>query len=425
MKSAFASIFCLTLFGVTTAAFAQAPWPQWRGPERNGKSTVTNFNANWETKPPELLWTADGLGGGYASVSVSEDKIFTTGNLKDGQAVIATNTDGTPAWNQVLTEKVPKHGYEGSRSTPTLDGDRLYVVTSDGVVHCLKQSDGEVVWSRAFKDWGGRMMSGWGYSESPLVDGDLVVCTPGGQKGMIVALDKLTGKEVWASEMGEFGDKGKDGAGYSSIVISNGAGVKQYVQMTGRGVIGVRAEDGKFLWGYNAVANGTANIPTPVVSGDYVFASSGYGTGAGLVKLSKEGDGVKAEEQYFLKAGELQNHHGGMVLLDGYIYCGHRHNSGFPICVEMTTGKVAWGGDIRPEGKGTAAVVYVDGYFIFRYQSGDVVLIEATPKGYEVKGKFFPVFQQKESWSHPVVVGGRLYLREQDKLMCYDVAEAS
>jgi outer membrane protein assembly factor BamB len=235
---------------------------------------------------------------------------------------------------------------------------------------------------------------------------------------MMVALEKDTGKEVWKSKAGEFGDNGKPGAGYSTMAISMGAGVKQYVQMTGRGVVGVRASDGKFLWGYNHTANDTANISTPVVVGDHVFSSTAYGAGAGLVKLTKDGDGVKAEEVYFIKPDVLQNHHGGMILVDGYIYCGHKQNGGDLLCIDIKTGKLAWG-PIKAPGKGSAAVTYVDGHLIFRYDDGLLVLVEATPKAYRMKGSFKPEFQEGKSWAHPVVSGGRLYLREQDKLMCY------
>ncbi len=221
--------------------------------------------------------------------------------------------------------------------------------------------------------------------------------------------------------MPEIGNKGRDGAGYGSVVMTNAAGVKQYVQMTGRGVIGVRASDGKFLWGYNKVANGTANIPSPVVAGEHIFCSTGYGTGAALLRLRKKGLAeVEAEEVYFLKPKDLQNHHGGMVLHNGYIYCGHGHNDGRPICIDIETGEAAWGPEKGP-GNGSAGVVYADGHLVFRYQSGHVGLIEATETGYKLKGSFMPEHKEKESWAHPVISGGRLYLREQDKLMCYQL----
>jgi outer membrane protein assembly factor BamB len=239
---------------------------------------------------------------------------------------------------------------------------------------------------------------------------------------MIVALDKKTGAEIWRSPApSDAGSKGKDGAGYSSIVISEGGGVKQYVQITGRGALGVRASDGKPLWHYNKVANGTANIPTPLIDGDLVFVSTGYGTGSALLKLVTDGDGVNAEEQYFLDGKTLQNHHGGMILKDGHVYLGHAHNNGFPVCVEMKSGKIVWGGDQRGPGGGSAAIVLVGGDLVFRYEDGVVALIEATTKGYNLKSQFKPAFQKGKSWSHPVVVDGRLYLREQEKLMCYDL----
>ena len=397
-------------------------WPQFRGPNLDGKSTETGIiKGSWEPQAPKLLWMGEGMGKGYAAVSVVGERVYTTGNLKDGQGVVAVNAkDGKVLWTTVLTEGAPKHDCEGSRCTPTVVGNHLWVTTSNGSIACLT-TDGKLVWQKNFeKEWGGRMMSGWGYAESVLVDGNVAVCTPGGPDAMMVALEKDTGKEVWKCKMPEIGGKGRDGAGYSSIVISMGAGVKQYVQMTGRGVIGVRAADGKFLWGYNNSANDVANISSPVIAGDHVFSSSAYGAGAGMVKLEKDGDGVKATEVYFLNAGALQNHHGGMVLVDGYLYCGHKQNGGDPKCIDIKTGKSMWG-QVKPPGAASAAVTYADGHLIFRYQDGLLVLVEATPREFKMKGSFKPAFQEKESWSYPVVSGGRLYLREQDKLMCYQL----
>ncbi|MBN8456457.1 MAG: PQQ-like beta-propeller repeat protein [Verrucomicrobia bacterium] len=407
------------LLAAGTAEISAKDWPQWRGPNRDGKSTETGIIKNWETNPPKLLWMGEGMGAGYAGVAVVGDRIYTTGDLAAGQGVIAVNAkDGKVVWSTPLTEGAPKHGFEGARCTPTVEGGMLWVTTSDGAVACL-DTTGKVVWKKSFsEEWGGKMMSGWGFSESVLIDGDNAVCTPGGPEAMMVALDKKTGKEAWRCKMPEGGGKGKDGAGYGSAVISNGAGVKQYVQMTGRGLIGVRASDGKFLWSYDHVANDVANISTPVVIGDHIFASTAYGTGTGLVKLVKDGDGVKAEEVYFIDPNKLQNHHGGMVLVDGHIYCGHKQNGGDPVCVDIKTGELKWG-PVKAPGKGSGSVSYVDGHLIFRYQNGVVALVEATPSGYKLKGSFKPEFQQKESWAHPVVSGGRLYLREQDKLMCY------
>jgi outer membrane protein assembly factor BamB len=396
-------------------------WPQFRGPALDGKSAETGIIKSWEQKAPELLWMGEGLGNGYAGVAVVGERIYTTGDLKDGQGVVAVSAkDGKVLWTTVLTEGAPKHGFEGSRCTPTVVGEQMWVTTSNGMIACLTTA-GKVVWKKEFaKEWGGKMMSGWGFAESVLVDGKAAICTPGGADAMMVALDKDSGKELWKCKVPEYGKNGKPGAGYSSVVISMGAGVKQYVQMTGNGVIGVRAADGKFLWGYDHTANGTANITSPLIAGDTVFSSSAYGAGAGLVKLVKDGDGVKAEEVYFLKPGELQNHHGGTVLVDGYIYCGHKQNGGDLVCLDIKTGKFMWG-PIKGLGKGSACVTFVDGHLIFRYQDGLVALVEATPKEFRLKGSFTPKFQERESWAHPVVSAGRLYLREQDKLMCYQL----
>ena len=200
-------------------------WPQFRGPTLDGKSTETGILTSWEQKAPELLWLGEGMGSGYAGVAVVGERIYTTGDLPDGQGVVAVNAkDGKVLWTTVLTQGAPKHGFEGSRCTPTVVGDHLWVTTSNGTIACLTTA-GKVVWTKHFdQEWGGKMMSGWGFAESVLVDGPAAVCTPGGADAMMVALDKTTGKELWKCKVPAFGDKGKDGAGYSSVVISQGRG---------------------------------------------------------------------------------------------------------------------------------------------------------------------------------------------------------
>lgn len=403
-------------------------WPQWRGPERDGHSSETGLFGTWdETDGPPLEWQVEGLGSGYASVAVVGERIYTTGNFDDGQAVVAVDAqERRVLWRQPLTDEVPEHDYEGSRSTPTVDGDHLYVVASGGAIACLRTSDGQVVWRRDFDDWQGKMMSGWGFSESPLVDGDRVVCTPGGAEGVVVALDKRTGDEIWACRLPSNDDQAapggkelKDGAGYSSTVISEGGGVRQYIQLVGRGLIGVRASDGQLLWRYDRVANTTANIPTPIVEGDLVFASTAYGTGAALLRLeANRSSGVTARELYWLESGDFQNKHGGMVLVDGYIYAGTGNGQGLPICVEMKTGKIAWGPE-RTQGRGESSLIYADGHLVIRREDGTVLLVRANPDRFDLVSAFQPAYQEGNSWAHPVIADGRLYLREQGKLMVY------
>ncbi len=399
-----------------------AEWPGFRGPQRDALSPDTALQKTWKAGGPALAWKAAGLGTGYSSVAVSGGRVYTLGDKEGSQHLFALDAkDGRALWTaKVGAPWVDNMG--GPRGTPTVDGDRVYAVGTEGDLVCVDAATGRERWRKSLeKDFGGSMMSIWKFSESPLVDGDRVIVTPGSPGAVLVALDKMTGREIWRTSARDLGPKGKDGAGYSSVVISNGGGVKQYVQLMGRGLIGVRASDGRLLWSYNKVANDVANISTPVIKGDHVFASTGYGTGSALLKLSAAGDGVEASEVYFLDPKVFQNHHGGFVLVGDHIYAGHGHNKGFPICLELATGKVVWGGDIRNEGTGSAAVVYADGNLVFRYQNGVVILVEATPTGSKEKGSFTIPNPNTLSWPHPVVVGGRMYLREQDALYVYDV----
>jgi outer membrane protein assembly factor BamB len=405
-------------------AFAAPPpeRPGWRGPNRDALSPDTGLLAPWPAAGPPVAFRATGLGAGFSSVAIAGGRIYTMGDRQGAQNVIALDQNGGkvlwtarvgPPWNDDAA---------GPRATPTVDGGLVYALGTEGDLVCVDAATGKEVWRKNLaRDFGGSMMSGWQFSESPLVDGDRVVVTPGASSAGLVALDKKTGREIWRAAIPALGPKGKDGAGYSSVVVSSGAGVKQYVQLLGRGLVGVRASDGQFLWGYNRIANNVANISTPLVKGDHVFASTGYQTGAVLLKLTKSAAGVDAQEVYFLESRTLQSHHGGLVLVGDHVYGGHGHRQGFPICVELATGKVAWGGDIRNQGSGSAAAVYADGHLYFRYENGLMMLIEATPQAYREKGTFTIPDVHNPSWSHPVVVGGRLYLREQDTLNVYDV----
>jgi outer membrane protein assembly factor BamB len=277
---------------------------------------------------------------------------------------------------------------------------------------------GEVKWKKEFgPEFNGQMMSDWGFSESPLVDGDRVVCTPGNDQAALVALDKTNGRVIWKAAVPQSG-----GAGYSSIVIAETGGVRQYITLLGQsaGVVGINAKNGKLLWRYNRVANSTANIPTPIVRDNLVFCSTGYGAGAALLRMVPANGGIKAEQQYFLPGNEFQNHHGGMVLVGDHVYAGSGHNNGLPTCIELKTGKIVWGKQRGP-GSESAAVIAADGHLYFRYQDAVMALIEANPAGYRLKGSFRIPAGATPSWSHPVVAGGRLYLRDQDRLLCYDI----
>lgn len=423
-------LFCLSVvaivfsavFWIAAASAGNAPataveWPQWRGPNRDAVSTDKGLLQKWDNSGPPLAWQAKGLGGGLASVVLSDGKLYTMGRRQGNELLLALDAgDGKELWSA----RISSGPAENPSSTPTVDGALVFALSSHGDLAAVETATGKEVWRRSYtKDFGGTVPV-WKFCESPLVDGDKLICTPGSREATLVALDKRTGAVIWKTSTP---NGGGSGYGYSSPVISNGASVKQYVQVLGAGTgcIGVAADSGKLLWNYARVGNGTATIPTAIAQGDFVFCTSGYNTGSVLLQLVRAGDGVKAQEKYFLKGNECQNHHGGMIRIGDHIFGGHGHNNGFPICVEMKTGKIVWGGNQRGPGSGSAAVVYADGQLYFRYQDGQMALISASPAGYQLNGTFKIPDVKGPSWSHPVVVGGKLYLREQDNLFVYQV----
>ncbi len=414
-------LFASAVLSACLGASALGDWANFRGPKSDGRCEETGLAMDWSVKQPELLWKMSGMGKGYSSVSIVKGRLYTMGDRGSDQFVVAFDLSTR---KELWATKVGKGWGDGSRCTPTVDGELVYALGTHGDLVCVNAADGKEVWRKSLpEEFGGKMMSVWAFSESPLIDGDKLLCIPGGPDATMVALNKKTGALIWKSSQGKLGPRGKDGAAYSSIVAADCAGVRQYITLTGRGVIGVRAEDGKFLWGYNRVINDVANITNPVVKGDMVFASRAYGTGSALLKLSADGQGgVKAEEVYFLDAKTFANHHGGVVLVGDHLYGGTGQNAGLPVCIEMASGKIVWKAP-KAEAGGSAAVLYADGHLIFRYEKDAVVAsIEASPTGYKLKGTFKAPVSDGPSWAHPVIVDGKLYLRSNDTLMCYNLS---
>jgi outer membrane protein assembly factor BamB len=599
---------------VTAGSSLAADWPQWQGPNRDGKSTDTGLLKQWPENGPPLAWKIDKLGGGDGGPAIAAGRIFVMSNRGDKEVVWAlSEKDGSEIWVAPLGpafQQQPSQGREGPSCTPTVDGERLYVEGMGGNVACLQVQDGKIVWQRSLtEDFGGRRPM-WSYRESPLVNGDKVIVTPGVTDAILVALNKLTGETIWKAKMpdspagasgapggsgggrggvgggggasasgvtgakepglftsehfsmtafsckipngkytaklyfaetydgitapgqrvfsftvqgkefkdfdiwvkaggpkrayietvpvevtnGEFRvtftpkvenpainaieilpqpegaapdakpvrikagatatftdssgnvwqpDQGFEGgmtnpmvggfgggfggggggAAYASVIAIDFDGVRQYVQLTARALISVAASDGKFLWAYNKPANGMGiNCSTPVYNDGMVFASSAYGAGGGLVKLSKDADGtVKAEEVY--ATTDMQNHHGGMILLDGYLYGATGGNEGGAlVCLDFKTCKVMW--DQRQNGQRRAkgSLAFADGLLYYRMEDGAIVLIEPSPKQYIERGRFEqPDRTRLPAWAHPVIANGRLYIRDQDVLFCYNV----
>jgi outer membrane protein assembly factor BamB len=397
-------------------------WPQFRGPRRDNLCRETALHTDWTEGPPALAWQIEGLGIGYSSVAVTAGRIFTMGDRQGSDAgtaqfVLAFDLE---TQEELWATKIGPPHKDGPRSTPTVDGDMLYALGTEGDLVCLETATGAERWRTNLpNDFGGQVMSRWKFSESVLVDGPRLVCTPGGAEATLVALEKETGKVLWKCAVPALGEKGKDGAGYASAVIAEIDGVRQYVQLVGRGLVGVEAETGKFLWGYNGIANGTANIPTPVVRGSYVFTTTDYNTGSALLRISRVGDTFHVQELYTLTGRQFENHHGGIVWAGSHVYGGHGNSRGEPACVDVATGEIVWRG--KPPERGSAAVLYADGHLWFRYDRGLVALVEATPDAFRLKGTFQAITGTGPAWAHPVIVDGRLYLRHADLLVCYDV----
>ena len=416
----------LVLFVVVCAGLARADdWPQWQGPDRNAISKEKGLLQEWPKDGPTLAWTAKKLGGGDSAPSVAGGKLFGMSTRGDEEVVwCLSEKDGSELWVKKIGPAVNQRAHqskEGPGGTPAVDGDNLYAIGMGGELACLQVKDGKILWQiNLVKEFEGKVPM-WSYRESPLIDGDKLICTPGGPDAALVALNKTTGKTEWKSKV-----TGSRGAGYSSVIAIDFDGKRQYVQLYAGTVAGVSASDGKVLWTYDKPANRNGiNCSTPFHHDGQVFAASAYGAGGGLVNLSKDGkDGVKAEEAYFTKS--MENHHGGMILHDGFLYGANGGNGvvGSLVCLDFKTGKVAWDAkegekDKRIE-KGSIAMA--DKQLYYRTEAGMVLLIEPSGREYVEKGRFKqPDRSRSPAWAHPVVANGKLYIRDQDLLFCYEV----
>jgi len=430
-------IYCLNFFRLTALLIASSTgfcisqlsfaedWPTFRGAQRKAVTSDTNLMQSWPEEGPKLIWETTGAGRGYASFAVAGERIFTLGDglstasdkdeyltcfdRQTGKQLWATKTG--PAWEEM------KADWHSSRSTPTVDGEMVYVVAPKGVLVACNAADGSEVWRKNLVDEiGGKKDDPWGYSESVLIDGDKVICTPGGDKATMVALNKTDGQVIWTCVR-----PGDIGAGHASIVVSEVGSNRVYVQTTGSGAIGVSAKDGQMLWSY-PISKTTAVIPTPIVRDDYVFFSVGYGQGGALLQQVEDASGkVMIKEIYGLNT-KLGNKHGGVILMGDYLY-GDADDRGTPFCADLMTGEQKWQG--RGPGKGSAVVIGGDDMLYIQFQDGVMALVKADPTNYSVVSKFkIPGSGDRPSWAHPVIVDGRLYVRSQDRILCYDITSS-
>jgi len=403
-----------TFFGVALVLAATAPvrsadWPQWRGPNRDGISTETGLLQDWSATKPKLLWKAEGLGAGFSSVAVSKGRIVSMGDIDGASHVVCLDDAGKVQWKSKVGKAGDPGNYPGTRSTPTVDGDLVFAIGQYGDMVCVS-IEGKEVWRTSLsRTLGGKQMSGWGYAESPLVDGDKLLASPGGRDGTVAAFDKKTGNLLWRS-------KGfTDSAGYSSIIVAEIGGTRQYIQLTGASVAGLATDDGRTLWKASRPGK-TAVIPDPVYHDNMVFVTSGYGVGCNMFKISGGGDKFSASQEY--ANTDMKNHHGGVVRVGDHVY--GTNDPGILTCMELKTGKVVW--QNRSVGKGP--ITCADGKLYLRSEgSGTVALVAADPSGYKELGKIEqPERTRHKAWAHPVVANGRLYLRDQNNLFCFDIS---
>jgi outer membrane protein assembly factor BamB len=397
------------------ASAAPGDWPQWRGPNHDNVSTETGLLKEWPAGGPRLAWEAKDIGHGFASVSIFGGRLFTAGDKGAESFVEALNvSDGKAAWSAKLGKsgEVGQPAFEGPRATPTTDGQFVFAVSQWGDLAGYDTATGKEIWRKDYtKDFGGGAPF-WGYSESPLIDGDQVVVTPGGSQGAVVALNKKTGTVVWQCK------ELTDAAHYASLIPADVGGVHQYIALTPANVAGISARDGKLLWKAPRKGN-VAVIPTPIFSDGLVYVTSGYGAGCNLFKVTSDSGNFTAEQVYANKV--MVNHHGGVVKVGDYVY-GYSDGKGWT-CQDFKTGEAKWQ-DKEKLGKGS--IIYADDRFYLRQEDkkGTVALIEASPEGYKEHGRFDqPDRSNKNSWPHPVVAGGKLFLRDQDVLLCYEVKE--
>ena len=393
-----------------------ADWPQWRGPQRNGISAETGLLAEWPKEGPKLVWQVKDIDSGYSTPSVVGDRLYLLSNQGlDNEFVQALDAKGG---KRIWSQRIGKVGnpdqqpnYPAARSTPTVDGEWVYAFGSDGDLACLERATGKVRWhANVRKDYGGQPGI-WAYSESPLVDGEAVICTPGGPDATLLALNKNTGELIWKCAL-----PGGEQAAYTSALVIEAGGVRQYVQMLQKGLVGVEAKTGKLLWRYDRTAKGSpAVIPTPVVDGDFIYSAAGR-SGGGGVRLKVNGGTFETEQLYF--SPKLPTSVGGVLKVGEYLY---GTSAGALLCLEFKTGNVKW--DDRSIG--AAALCYADGRLYLHGENGEVALLEATPEAYREKGRFKPVDQpdrgSSKAWAYPIIADGRLYIRDLGTLWCYDV----
>jgi outer membrane protein assembly factor BamB len=393
------------VLGVISTAGA-ADWPQFRGPGRDGTSAETGLMKQWPKGGPAELWSCAGLGMGYSSVAVVDGVVYTCGMIRgqgylfaiDSQGKIKYKVDYGPEWNKAGNSP-------GTRTTPTLDGERLYLMSGQGRIACCNAADGKRIWSvDTFEKFGGKNIR-WGIAESVLIDGEKAICTPGGKDATMVALNKMTGETLWTSRgLSQL-------SAYCSPMLVERGGKRLVVTLVEKSLAGIDAGTGQVYWTMPHQVSYDIQAVSPLYKDGMVFVSNGYHHGS--VGYALSADGTSAEQKWTEKSLDIQ--HGGAVLVDGKVH--GSSTRGRWICLDLATGKVAFSDKLV--GKGS--VIYVDGMLYGYGENGKVGLIRIKPDGYELVSSFQVKKGSDEHWAHPAISDGRLYIRHGDVLMCYDI----
>ena len=385
---------------------ASTEWFQWRGANRDGISSETGLMQDWPKSGPPQAWRAAGVGNGYSSFSASGGRLYTLGARGNNEYVIAIDrATGSKVWETLNGRRYQNDRGDGPRSTPTVDGDRLYVFGGSGDLTCLDAASGKKIWSINLVQKFGGVNPYWGYSESPLIVGDRILVNAGGGRASIVAVAKADGSTLWQQH--------SDGAGYSSPMLMRTGSLNQVIFFTESHTLAVDPRDGRLLWTYNKANNGTANVATPIVRGTRVFVSSDYGTGAALLDVRAAGNIATANEVYFTR--DMRNHHASSVLVGDHVY---GFSSSILTALKFDTGVLAW----RDRSVGKGSLIFADNRLYLYSEDGVIGLAEASPAAYREHGRF-SLAQQSGSptWSHPIITNGLLIIRDQDAVYAYDV----
>jgi len=413
-RSHLSAVFVSSLASLSLlTVVARAEWPQWRGANRDDISKEQNLLQEWPEGGPTRVWMFENAGVGYSGPAIVGDRLYTLG-ARDGkeQLLVLDANTGKELDAVEIGDVLENNWGDGPRGTPTVDGKFVYALGAQGNLVCIEAATGDLQWKTTMQELGGAVPT-WGFTESPLAYEDIVVCTPGGENGAIAALNKKTGKVVWQT---------KDvttGAHYSSLVVREGKNGPELVQLLADQIIGLNPKNGEVLWS-SPFPGKVAVIPTPIVKDNMVYVTAGYGAGCKLVEIGDDGE---AKDVYDNKV--MKNHHGGVILLGDHVY-GHSDDVGW-VCQELKTGDRVWR-DREALGKG--GIAYADDrFYCLSEDEGEVVLIEPSTEGWKEHGRFKldPQTDQRKPagkiWTHPVINNGKLYLRDQNLIYCYDISE--